>query len=1747
MRKHSKIIRLAVFLIALAQIAVFIPLGGIVSANAVQDWRAGHTSGASSDNADDYLMRARDYFKSHMKKLSAEKEDPNEVVRVIVETEDEAVIDSEEKVEYDDETKKAEASALKKQLSLIEKVEKMTGSKVINRTAYLVNGFSIEMKRSQMAEVEKLDGVKSVYEVTEYEQQMDSAIDMTTATDLWSSENGAYTGEGIVIAIIDSGVNYEHPDMVLSTGAKVKFTKSEMQEKIDALGYGKYYTEKVPFGYSYGGKLDGDVNNDAENSHGLHVSGIAAANGKEIKGVAPNAQLFAMQVFSNSGSAYTDDIIKAVEDSVKLGADIINLSLGSGVGFYNDADYLQRALEYAEEQGVICCVAAGNDGISSSTLGDSTNDWGMIDTGLASRPSTFPGAISVASVENISQPVDVMDFYINGELYRSDYPAFCLTDYRGFDGDFSVVQNAVLVDCGLGDTDEFDKAPADTDWVAVIKRGTISFEEKITNAHEHGAAATIIYNNETSDVVPSNISAGNAAENLAIAVSGNFGAELVELADKGSTVSLDGFVMRFFDIGGGMSVFSSWGPTPTLDIKPEISAPGGMIYSTSAGEGYELMSGTSMASPYIAGSSAIILQSLKEAVANGELKLGELALNKFVKMSMMNTANPVFESEGLIYPVRQQGAGMVDQFEAANNRVIATYNGIASAALGEVTASSEFVITLTNYGTADAVYTLPKSSPVYVDITESGTNLYHDALLDGASVTYSAETVTVPANGTATVTATLTLGGDAQKQHFVEAYVTFDGDIDLSLPVLGFYGDWDEAGRIVDEPWYETENGGGIFVYGEDDPYIPAGYAGNSVITAAYFPYFLNYYGTSTPFFDPLIATGLMSESYFLGIGYGAELDMFTFSPDYMAFSPNSDGIIDHVQPSLGMLRSAALLTVDILDGEGNVIRRINTQEEYAKTTGASFAQNGYLYNPLSYFMDGDGTWDGTVYNSKTGEFETVPDGQYYVRVGASLPGSDKVEYTTMPVKVDTSAPKIEVISVEQVDEEYLGISFSVDDFSGAAEIAYIFVNGEIYPVDFSLGFEGFYDPDSDSYYAEVPLASMLIPDYTNEIVVISMDHAGNEGSGYYYTDIVFSEDEPVVFTNIDVYSDPVVLSECSYLYSENADGTVEYKDIKAVIRGCIDETVDKLVINDTVVSTDGNNFFSEEIPVQVGRNHITVTAYDADGAAIYSVEFEGAVDLNEPEAQLYVTDKDHSGEWCTDMLLCSYKDDYDRDAFATKYKYGDTIPVAIEAHDETLVDVTVTWLNTDINSEEADYIFLLLDGSFDDLLYEISPDFTDKRDSVTLSAEDLDENGRYTFDIPMTRVTHEDIDLETELPYEFTYEEQYLVVKATDAVGNEVAFSVMIVGGERAEEEYAFYGDSDLRDQGGEIPSFASNLNFTELLPLEHFESYPEEGVAYGIVTSDMVTKVEGLGSDDDLYSLHLTGTLTDWISGIMYEGEYTSIPGELDGGTWKYSFDVLVRPGTNIVYYTLDYLGELLPIRMTLYFIPDGEELSIAFKDDRIDEDAVIYTNKTAFDVEGTIYSLIGFVNLKINGEQLIMSRNGGVDVSGGRYTDFSYAVPLDDGENIISVELYDDSGCNVSFKFTVYFDSEVPVAPKITSDGKGNVTITSDEEGAVIYYSTDGENWTEYKGTFALEASGNVYAKTVDKAGNESDIAVLSVNLPSPPPTEPSTPSKDPVTPPQTGDESGIFCYVFCLALSAIAVACLVFDKRRSIRSK
>lgn len=270
----------------------------------------------------------------------------------------------------------------------------------------LLNGMSADVKFGDLEKLASTAGVKEVYLANYYDEpvvmpSMDSANDMTNITKV----RGKDTGKGTVIAVIDTGITPGHEaftayDSMLN---KAAISKEQAEVAIEKLGRGKYLSAKVPFSYDYYDK-DNDATDDVS-GHGTHVSGIAAGcvlsddGGYEFAGSAPGAQILALKVFSSDPAergTSSDVYLAALEDAYTLGADVINMSLGAQNGFVYDGieeKVLNGIFTTLDDAGVICCIAAGNEGsmadgesITGVPAGYVTSDYA--DYGVVGSPST---------------------------------------------------------------------------------------------------------------------------------------------------------------------------------------------------------------------------------------------------------------------------------------------------------------------------------------------------------------------------------------------------------------------------------------------------------------------------------------------------------------------------------------------------------------------------------------------------------------------------------------------------------------------------------------------------------------------------------------------------------------------------------------------------------------------------------------------------------------------------------------------------------------------------------------------------------------------------------------------------------------------------------------------------------------------------------------------------------------------------------------------------------------------------------------------------------------------------------------------------------------------------------------------------------------------------------------------------------------------------------------------------------------
>ncbi|GEL15407.1 S8 family serine peptidase [Pediococcus cellicola] len=242
-----------------------------------------------------------------------------------------------------------------------------------------------------------------------------------------------YKGQGMVVAVIDSGIDSTHQDFRLTDDTTGEITKEEAESKIAQLGYGTYISPKFPFVYNYVSQDNDWLEND-ETAHGAHVSGIIAANGQPNKngdvytvGVAPEAQLLEMRVFAQFADEKPDDIAKAIHDAVALGANVIQMSLGIGAPDQQLTDIEQQAVQYAVDHGVFVSISASNNGNSGSIITDNNGNPGSnqlayspVNSSTIADPGVANNAMTVAAENSaVGDEDDMASFSSWGPL--SDY------------------------------------------------------------------------------------------------------------------------------------------------------------------------------------------------------------------------------------------------------------------------------------------------------------------------------------------------------------------------------------------------------------------------------------------------------------------------------------------------------------------------------------------------------------------------------------------------------------------------------------------------------------------------------------------------------------------------------------------------------------------------------------------------------------------------------------------------------------------------------------------------------------------------------------------------------------------------------------------------------------------------------------------------------------------------------------------------------------------------------------------------------------------------------------------------------------------------------------------------------------------------------------------------------------------------------------------------------------------------------
>ena len=503
---------------------------------------------------------------------------------------------------------------------------------------------------------------------------------------------------------------------------------------------------------------------------------------------------------------------------------------------------------------------------------------------------------------------------------------------------------------------------------------------------------------------------------------------------------------------------TSWGPRNDLLLKPDVSAPGKNIYSTLNVVGddpakdsrYGYMSGTSMATPVVSASTVLIRPRLKELVETKVLKDMGIDLVSLTKIMLQNTASPMLdettENDGkyLFASPRQQGAGLINVLKATKNNVIVSSkalgsdgetNSYGSVSLREIKSGEKtFNITLSNTSDKDIKFTV-SASPVTTDgyisklkLDELGSTEdkgrtvaeIHPEIVSGAEIKFDLDEITVPANSNFNLSATMKTG--AAHNQFVESFIKFESadeeaNPSLSMPVMGFAGDWNNEPIIDKWAWEEGSKSAEIVGYDDEgNPKRPG-----TLNTGAGGEHDADYFHPAGVIQNTRDGNPkLKQDSNLFSMNNIFDPDRYEYRSDIIKeFDP-----IPNVTPSPLILRSASNAKISIVDATKTRDLKVMNVSQFVRGILNSRRNTASGLKPSKLKILGDLKWDGRVYNphhieNKGTAYEEVlggeyplAEGQYYYEFMYRLTPDYPWQKSYIPVKIDNTKPTIESVDV---------------------------------------------------------------------------------------------------------------------------------------------------------------------------------------------------------------------------------------------------------------------------------------------------------------------------------------------------------------------------------------------------------------------------------------------------------------------------------------------------------------------------------------------------------------------------------------------------------------------------------------------------------------------------------------------------------------------------------------------------------------
>ncbi len=1059
----------------------------------------------------------------------------------------------------------------------------------------LYNGFSITVDNDRMAQIIK--DMPSVLNVNkshtwsrpEVEQQVNSINETLRAAAeneykteklsnysaetmqaraedvIASGATSSQGGKGVTIGIMDTGLFLNQVEGTDSRAAAVtaatkggftlnapafkdltadKLTESSLtQEKIEAAGYvnGRTYTwinNKVPFSYDIANN-DANVDpNGADMNHGTHVASIAAANGDEFNGIAPNAQLAIFKVFPDGGGGASDaSLIKSFEMTTKLGLDVVNLSLGSDLTEHDDGESeIYNAIKKASQAGTVINFSAGNAGKASNAGTRGLADWttDTVETGILGGEAIVDEYNNVVASSNPNKAFFESILLVGGTAISYSDQAINrasmedkldnphpLTELLGDEtsGDFEFVRIG-----GYGENEDYvaaKNAGATIEGkIAVVDRGSTTFRDKTETAMANKCTALVVINNVPGVTFNMNMDFNGLKPTIPVVFVFQSSSEYFGAVNTNGTLTLGKNTIQNTPDGDIYSSYSSDGPSYNLDVSPTIAAPGKEIIgavnateladdSTSKLRGYEFMSGTSMASPNLTGAMALVMGE-KNPENNGELKEASAEAyqtykkEKLSKIAMSN-ADKLKDAtaEKKVASVRIQGAGRINarRILASNSYVTTTLNdgGVADAkAELKNTGTLNTDLSQNNEAYIEIPYTIHNDSAVAKTFTPSlslmipqlrmqvtheeydnqdasskkdtpesvvgqVTMSINDDILEVPAANYasgSTNDISVAANATANGTMKVridniaidktfkdgsTFQGTLREYYahffedaggsFIEGFVNFENKtedgLDLSLPYVGFYGDYTKGAAVEPFDFEKKEN----HVY-------------NSELVDNYMKNLNAQYVKNNAYVGSTLAThaGAVSEATITSImkmdtaatkSINAEFQIATPIEGSKQIFAGAKGISDHIVAVFFVNRTIKTSSWSITDKNNQVIKSgtLDDMFQYSDTI-SHYNQGGALYK--SWLKS-----DLTIHRGFADiDVNNIADGDYKLNFSFTPLATGTAKVNSYDLRIDTTAP--EAVGFSKSEVTLAGRTYErVRVFAKEADI--IEVNGASY------------------------------------------------------------------------------------------------------------------------------------------------------------------------------------------------------------------------------------------------------------------------------------------------------------------------------------------------------------------------------------------------------------------------------------------------------------------------------------------------------------------------------------------------------------------------------------------------------------------------------------------------------------------------------------------------------------------------------